>query len=240
MTFLTSLNNPPATQANATAQYQFDNGVFECIDALSFVSNPSILTNANFATLGASGTTPITQADGNDVEFSDEWKVFGAANANYTITPTAYPAGAISGSSPSTIQTSSAYYINVEVTSHNGNDFYFYQRHSAKIRYYQRNFLTYGVWIRNNQSKAIKIRMEYFALFDPASDTQQDNSIFLQPGLNKFSSTLKTISLNGQTIGASPYAEFRLRFVDLIDGTADIDIYQIKCEFGKITTPLGS
>lgn len=238
MSFLANLINPPQTKPNAEDQYRFDNSTFQTLDALTYIMNPSIVNNANFATLGTSGTTPITQADGDGAEFSDEWNVFGAADATYTLTPTAYPTGAITNISPSTIPTSSNYYINVAVSSHTGGPFYLYQQQNNTVRKYQQNFITYGVIIRNNQNKVIKIRMELYNFYDPSDNTLADNTIYLQPGLNKITSQVKTESLAGKTIGAGNYTQFRLSFRDLEDGTADLDLYQLKCEFGKVSTLL--
>lgn len=238
MSFLADLFNPPQNKPKPSDQYQFDENVYVTLDALTYIMNPSVVTNANFATLGPGGTTPITAGDGDNAEFSDDWKVVGASNATYTITPTAYPTGAITGSSPSTIATSSNYYINVEVGTYNGNGLYFYQRENNTVRKYQQNFLTYGVIIRNNQTKVIKIRMEVYNFYDPSSSLLADNTIYLQPGLNKITSQVNTVTLSGLTIGAGNYTEFRLSFIDLVDGTADIDLYQIKCEFGKVSTLL--
>jgi hypothetical protein len=238
MSFLINLINPPATTPKPEDQYRFDNDVFQTLDALTYVMNPSIVTNADFNTLGGSGTTPITQADGDGAEFSAGWRVFGASNATYTITPTAYPTGAISNSSPSTIPTASSYYLNVAVTTANGDPFYFYQQQNNTVRKYQKNFITYGVIIRNNQDKVIKIRMELYNFYDPSDNLLADNTIYLQPGLNRVTSQVTTEGLAGKTIGAGNYTQFRLSFRDLVDGTANIDLYQLKCEFGKVSTLL--
>lgn len=238
MSFLKDLFNPPYKKPTGDNQYDFDNNVYVTMQALTYIMNPSVVTNANFNTLGSSGTTPITQADGDNAEFSAGWKVVGAANANYTLTPTAYPTGAITNSSPSTVQTSSSYYINVNVTTYNGNGFYFYQRQNNTVRKYQKNFLTYGVIIRNNQNKTIKIQMQIYSFYDPSSSLVADNTIYLKPGLNIVTSQLNTEGLVGKSITASNYTEFRLSFQDLVDGTADLDLYQLKCEFGTASTIL--
>lgn len=238
MSFLLNLINPPQNKPSAEDQYRFDNNVYETLDALTYIMNPSVVANANFATLGSGGTTPITQADGDNAEFSDDWKVVGAANATYTLTPTAYPTGAISNNSPSTVPSASDYYIHVEIDTYNGNGLYFYQRENNTVRKYQQNFLTYGVIIRNNQNKVIKIRMELYSFYDPSDNLIADNTIYLQPGLNKITSQVNTEKLAGKTISASNYTEFRLSFQDLIDGTADLDLHQLKCEFGKVSTLL--
>lgn len=238
MSFLSDLFNPPAKKTNPEAQYRFDNDVFTTLQALTYVSNISVINNPNFATLGINGLTPITQADGDGAEFSSGWNVFGSASATYTITPTAYPTGAITGTSPSTNPTSSPYYIHVAVASHNGGSFYFYQQQADTVRKYQNDFLTYGVIIRNNENKVIKVRMELFSFYDPSSALIADNTIYLQPGLNRVTSQVQTDKLSGKTISGSNYTQFRISFQDLVNGTADIDIYQIKCEFGTISTRL--
>lgn len=238
MSFLSEIFNPPPEQPKPEDQYQFDEKVFVTLQALTYIMNPSVVTNANFATLGSSGLTPITQADGDGAEFSAGWNVYGAANATYTITPTPYPTGAITGSSPSTIPSGSAYYINLAVTAHNGNDFYFYQQQAGKIRKYQQDYFTYGIIAYNNQNKVIKIRLEMYNFYDPTGTLIADNSMYLQPGLNRITSQIKTESLSGETIGAGNYVQFRLAFRDLVDGTADINFYQIKCEFGTVSTLL--
>lgn len=231
--FVTAYNKPSATD-----QYNFDNGVYETLQGLTYVMNPSVTFNANFATLGSGGLTPVTQADGDNAEFSDQWKVFGASNATYTITPTTYPTGAIANDSPSTVQSASNYYINVAVSAYSSGDFYFYQRQNNTVRKYQKNFLIYSIVIRNNQTKAIKVRMELYSFYDPSDSLIADNTVYLQPGLNTLTSRVNTEGLVGKTISGSNYTEFRLSFQDLIDGTADLDLYQLKCEFGTVATLL--
>lgn len=238
MSFLKNLINPPQTTPKVEDQYRFDNSVYDTLDALTYIMNPSVVANADFSTLGINGTTPITQADGDGAEFSAHWKVFGAASANYIITPTPYPTGAIAGTSPSTIPTASNYYINLAVSAYTSGDFYFYQQENNTVRKYQKNFLTYGVLIRNNQDAVKKIRMGIFNFYDPSSALTADNSIYLQPGLNEITAQIQTESLSGKTISGSNYTQFRLNFEDLTDGTANLDFYQLKCEFGKVSTLL--
>ena len=80
--------------------------------------------------------------------------------------------------------------------------------------------------------------MEVFNFYDPSSVLLADNTIYLQSGLNRITSQVNTSGLAGKTIGAGNYTEFRLSFLDLVDGTADIDLYQLKNEFGKVSTLL--
>lgn len=239
MSFLVDLFNPPnPAKPSVEDQYKFDNGVFDSLNGLTYIMNPSVTTNANFNTLGSSGTAPVTQASGNNAEWSSNWKVVGAGVATYSLTSTAYPLGAITSDSPSTIPTSSGYFERVVISGYTTSGLYFYQRQNNTVRTYQKNFLTYGLWIRNNQNSVKKIRMEVYSYYDTSDNLQADNTIYLQPGLNKVTSQVTTEGLAGKTIGAGNYTEFRLSFLDLVDGTANLDIYQIKCEFGKVSTLL--
>lgn len=232
MSYLKNLLNPPPVNGKLEQHYDFFNSVNSALNGLTSVRNPSVVTNANFATLSAKGLTPTTQADGDGEEFIGDWQVFGASNAVYTITPTPYAVN-------STIKSASPYFVDVLVTSTTGAPFYFYQRQIGTIRQYQQDYLTYNLQVQNNQSKAIKLRMDVFTFYDTTSKLTLGSTFFLQPGLQSLSCKLPlTQSLNGITVGAGNYTEFRFNFIDLIDGTADIDLYQIKCEYGQISTPL--
>lgn len=230
MSFLKDMLNPPPV-TNDAHDYQFNNNQFSALNSLQYLKNPSIVMNANFATLGSNGLTPITQADGDNAEFSADWNVYGAANADYTLTPTPYPAN-------STVQSASSYYINAMVTSFNNNAFYLYQRVGNTVRQFQKEYFTYGFIFNNNQSKAISMRLDIYSYYDTTSNLVTGKPFWLQPGQNAIPSQLLTQSLSGITVGAGNYTEFRLNFINLVDGTADIDIYQIKCEPGLISTPL--
>lgn len=231
MTLLANLITPPPVQFNNNTQhYQFLNSVHDSLQALTSIPNPSILTNANFATVGTHGTTPITQGDG-DTDISSTWAVVGSASATYTITTTPFPGN-------STIQSASPYYIHVVINTYSGSGLYFAQTQNNTVRQYQNNKFTFGLGIKNNQSAVIKIRMSIFSYYDTDSKLIEGGTLYLQPGLNQLTTTIQTESLNGKTIGASPYTQFRLNFLELNNGTADLEFYQIKGEFGSISTPL--
>lgn len=232
MTYLNDISNPPNKDPSKEQSYRFNNDVNNINQALFFIMNPSVITNANFATLGINGQIPVTQADGDGAEISNSWNVFGAANATYAMTSTSY-------ANASTVQSASLYYEHVTVATHNGSPFYIYQRQNVTVRKYQENFFTFGLIIKNNQTKAIKIKMEILSHYNGSTDFYTlGKAIYLQPGMNTISSSVQTQSLSGLTVGGGSYTDFRLNFVDLYDGTADIEIYQIKCEFGKISTLL--
>lgn len=232
MSFLQNLLNPPPTQGDIKDHYSFFNNVDSALNGLTSVRNPSVLLHPNFDLLSAKGLNPTIPADGDGTEFIAGWKVFGAANANYIITPTIYPID-------STVQSASTYFVDMTTSSFNGNAFYFYQRQSGTVRKYQKDYLTYTVLIQNNQSKQIKLRMDVYTFYDPSDNLTQGSTFFLQPGFNSLSCKIPiTQSLDRITVGAGNYTEFRMNFLDFVDGTSDLDFYQIKCEFGKISTPL--
>lgn len=228
MTFIQEILNPPHLNPTEENAYKFTKNVQDNLTALNFLMNPSVITNANFS----SGGTLITQADGDNAEFFTGWKVVGSSLATYTLTPQNYD-------SNSTIQSASSTYSGVVISGYTANTgLYFYQRQNNTIRKYQQNQFTYGLIINNNQNKKIKIRMDMFFYYDTDSQVVNGNSLYLEPGLNKLTSTVETPSLRNLTVGASPYTEFRLNFIDLFDGSADINMYQIKCEFGVSSTLL--
>lgn len=227
MSFLSELLNPPVPNSSKQSQYLFDNSVHDALLALQYVMNPSVITNADFS---AGGVT-ITQADGDNAEFFTGWKVVGASVATYTLSPVNYPTASL-------IQSASPTFSKVVVSGYAGAGLYFYQRQPNTVRKYQKNYLTYGFIINNNQSKTIQVEAQIFSFYDPLSSRKRKAVIFLKPGLNRVTSTILTDSLNSVSVGASPYTEFRLAFTDLEDGTADLDVYQIKCEFGTASTLL--
>lgn len=230
MTFLVDILNPPPVTKDSDL-YKFLENQHSGLNALRYLKNDSVLANSDFNTLSAKGLTPTTQADGDDVEFIGDWFVKGATNANYTLTPTVYPTNSI-------VKSASNHYVHVQVTSHNGNEFYFYQRQNSTVRKYQKDYFTYGINIKNKQNKAIKVRLDIYTYYDTGNKLTQGKPIYLQPGNNLFASTLLTNTLDSVTVGAGNYTEFRFNFIDLFDGTADIEMYQIKCEPGQISTPL--
>lgn len=238
MTYLLDTLTPTPQNPSESEQYDYDKMVYDYLDALSFVSNPPVTTNSDFRTLGSAGTTPVTQADGDGAEISSAWNVFGAGSATYSMTSVAYPTGSISTNSPSLIQSASAYYEHVEISSFTGDPLYIYQKQMNTARKYQSNFLSYGIWIFNNLDTTIKFKSEIFTFFDPDSITQVESVMYIKPGLNKTTNKIQTFGLSGKTLGAGNYTEFRLSVMDLGGAEADFNIYQIKCEFGKISTIL--
>lgn len=231
MTFLRNLLNPPPTKGTIADHYKFFNSTYTGLQGLTAVSNKTIITNPNFATLSAQGTNPTTPGDGDNFEFIGDWKIIGATAANYVITATPYP-------SNSTVKSASQYFVHQTVSTFNGGAFYYYQRQAGTVRQYQQDNFTFGLMIQNNLSKAIKLRMDINTFYDPTSNLVTGSTFFLQPGMNTLASTVKTQSLNNIAVGSGNYTEFRINFLDFAGVPSDIDLYQIKCEFGTISTPL--
>lgn len=231
MTRLRDVINPPSTGDSKKLQYRSDNSNYMALQGVVDFSMPSVLLNSDFNFLSTAGTTPTTQADGDNFEFIKQWDVVGATAANYTIAPTAYP-------NNSSIKTGSKYFLHLAVTSFNGDPFYFYQRQLNTVRKYQNRPMTYSIYINNNQSETVAVRCSIYSYFDTGDQLQEGGALYLKPGMNDLTSTINTISIKDKTIGANDYTEFRLNFIDLNSGTADLDIYWVKCEFGKTATPL--
>lgn len=231
MTRLIDLINPPAVNMSADQQYQNANSTFESLQGMVDFAMPSVLLNPDFNFLSGKGTTPTTQADGDNVEFVSKWFVFGASNATYTITPASYANNA-------TQRTGSVYYVHLEVATYNGGAFYFYQRQAVTVRKYQDRPMMQSLFVNNNQDTVIGVRFDIYTYLDTADALQSAGTLYLQPGLNDLSSLIETVSLQDLTVGAANCTEFRLNFSDLNAGTADLDIYWIKSEFGKMATPL--
>lgn len=231
MTFLKDLLNPPTPNMNDDDRYNFYNIISVALQRLTAMSNQSLLLNPNFATLGPGGLTPITQADGDNAQFSQNWYVVGASAATYTITPTQYP-------NNSTVQSSSQYYVNNQVSAYSGSGLYYYQRQLNTVRQFQQNFITFTLSANNNQSQVIKLRFNIKSNYGSSSNLIQGSALYLQPGVNLITTTLQTPSLNGITVTSGNYTEFQLSFEDLPDSTCNFDLYYLKAEFGEIATPL--
>lgn len=203
---------------------------FEYLKALRGFAMPTELSNSNFNTLSGKGTTPTTQADGDNTEFIGSWYVVGASVANYTITPTAYAANSI-------VRSASSYYVNTNVTSLTGSPFYFYQRQAGTVRKYQSSYITLTLDIENNAARPINMVFQIYSYFDTGNASQTGAAFTIESGREQLSSTILMPSLRGVTVGAAPYTEFRLFLNNFGGSNANYNVYLIKAEFGEISTP---
>ena len=212
-------------------RYKLETSFFDMFNALADISNESRTSNPDFSALSAQGTTPTTQADGDDFEFSEDWFIVGATDATYSITMTEYPDN-------SEILSNSNYFIDCDIFTYTGSGLYFYQRYLNKVRYYQNRFFTISVQATNNEQSDVKLRPTVEFNYGGSSELIEGRPIYLKNGYNDISITLETPTLQGKTVMPGNYIEFRLDFAELYSGTADIEIYLIKTEFGKVSTPL--
>ncbi len=223
--------NPPTeeTVSDPDQLYRNMDSVYQFLDGMITVSNPSQIINSNFSTLSAQGTSPTTQANGDNFEFVGNWFVVGATEANYTLTPTPYPTN-------SPIISASPYFMLVDVASYSGTGLYFYQRQAQMVRKFQTQFVTLTINATNNTADTIPLRFNINFFLDPLNVPLEGGLLYLKSGFNQLSTTLKTPNLNDQTVGAGAYIEFQLSFTQ--GGASNFNLDVIKGEFGKISTPL--
>ncbi len=233
MARLRDIINPPTENIIEDKEqlYRHLDSINQYLDGILTISNPAQTLNSDFSTLSAQGTTPTTQADGDNFEFVENWFVVGATQAAYALTATPYP-------SNSTVISASPYFMAADITTYSGSGLYFYQRQMGYVRKYQTQYLTTTVRAFNNLSTTVKLRFDLIFNLDPTLVNYQGTPFYLKPGYNEVSTTLKTDSLRNATVGAGNYVEFQLNFVDVPSGLGDFDLYSIKSEFGKISTPL--
>ena len=225
--------NPPTEQTSKDPEQLYRNmdSVYQFLDGMITISNPTQTINADFKTLSGVGLTPTTQAQGDDFEFIGNWFVVGATVADYTLTPTPYPTN-------SGVVSASPYFVNVAVTSYaSGTGLSFYQKQSGLVRKFQTQFVTMTISATNNTTTVTTLRFSISLNLDPGDILLEGGILYLKPGYNVISTTLKTPTLRDETVGAAAYAQFNLDFVNFA-AVENFDIYSIKAEFGKISTPL--
>jgi len=113
---------------------------------------------------------------------------------------------------------------------------YFYQRRTDGVRYLQNRFFTFTVIGANNLNDDVKLRGVIVFDYNGSSEIIEERPIYFAPGDNEISITAATPSLRGKTVNPGSFVEFRLAFEGLPGGVADIDLYQIKVEIGKLST----
>ncbi len=189
---------------------------------------PSVAVNSDFY-WNTGVASPIT----TDTYFSEKWLVFGAASATFTLTQESF-------SPSSTDQIGSNTYINIDVSSYTSGDFYLYQRQNGDnmLRRFQGRLINYSLLAFNNQNKTINLSLEIFFNYDPTSETFKQGIVQLVPGVNELAGSINTTFLGDRVIGAGAYVDFRFRFVDLIDGTANFNLIYLKPELSDQPTIL--
>ena len=224
------LTHVPSQQITSDWQ-KYTDQIHQQVASTNYYGYPSLCLNSNFYWNRAIAT-PVTQADGDNAFFSEKWQIFGASNATYTLTRTTFPANNEDNSG-------SIYYINVDVSAWNGNDLYFFQKQDGAqfLRLYQNRNIYLSTKIDNSQTDLDSMNFEIFVYYDTGSETYQSAIFHLEEGINYVAGQIQLPFLDTASIGGSPYIEFRLRFNNLNDGTADFNLIYIKAEMSDSPTP---
>jgi len=202
------------------------------VNVNNYYGNPSVLLNSDFY-WNRGVTSPVTQADGDGAYFSEKWQVFGASSADYTITKETFD-----GNSPD--QIGSTNYINVYIANYTSGSLYLYQRQSGAqfLRRYQQRVMNFSLQAFNNQNVSIRLLLEIYFYFDTGHASYSQAVFFLEPGENEISSIINTEFIGSNSVGASPYVDFRLNIVGLNNNTADFDLIYLKTEIADQPTIL--
>ncbi|MDP6771351.1 MAG: hypothetical protein QF704_11695, partial [Anaerolineales bacterium] len=178
-------------------------------------------------------TTPVTEADGDGTYISEEWQIEGAGVATYTFTQTTYDDDASDNTGSDT-------FIECDIDSYTSGDFYLYQRRSGAryLRKHQLNDICLSLSATSELSDPFKVQFEIYFYFDTGNASYMGNVMEIQPGDNFIYSKIRTNKLAGETIGASPYIEFRLHFLTTVASSTIINLRYIKGEFSNHATPL--
>lgn len=171
----------PNNQIDTESMELYLQNNFEYLKSLRNISMPSELLNSDFSALSAKGTTPTTQADGDNVEFIGDWYVTGSSTGTYSLTPTAYAAN-------SRVRSASDYYVNLAVSSYSGPGFYIYQRINS-IRKFQSSYLTLSFIVENNTNDTVVLNSAIKSYYDTGSKLQSGSNFSVQSGIHTVSST---------------------------------------------------
>lgn len=189
-----------------------------------------LLLNPDFNWCRVNGTTPTTQADGDDYQFIEQWAVFGATNNTYTITPTAYTQN-------ETNPSGSKYFPNFNISSLM-DDFYIYNINYSPdfnlAQKFENNVVALSMQITNKTPN--KISMRFGAKIEGITDEIMGEGLTIASGIGKYFTTIKIPSLRG--LGASPnaYAQFRLHIERLGSTSTNFDLNYIKAEIASLAT----
>lgn len=214
---------------------RYDNEIFKSVNSLSNRGFDSFLYNPDFNLLGAGGYTPITQADGSDVETVSNWYVVTGGGANaYTIVPTAYP---FANKSPS----GSLNFLNVKVASLD-SPLYLYnlnystgaQQFNAATKYNGQQ-LAFSIAYRNNTTEATELSISAAI---PNVGVVESPPFYLDVGKFFVANRLLIPDLGDIDLGADPVIQFRVNVNNLFGVPADFDLFYIKGEVGGTPTSL--
>lgn len=190
-----------------------------------------LLINPDFNWCRVNGTTPTTQADGDNFQFIEQWAVFGATGNTYTITPTAYVDDAADNPS------GSKFYPNFNLSALT-EAFYIYNINYSPdfnlAQKFQNNTVALSMQMTNNQLAPLTMRFK--AKIEGITDEIEGQAITIRPGAGKYYTTLPIPSLSGTMASSNAYIQFRLYLEDMGDITADYNINYIKSEISSLAT----
>lgn len=214
---------------------RYDNEIFKTVNSLNNRGFSSFLYNPDFNLLGAGGYTPITQADGSDVETVSNWYVVNGGGATtYTIVPTPYP---FANKSPS----GSLNFLNVKVATL-ASSLYLYnlnystgaQQFNAATKYNGQQ-LAFSIAYRNNTTEATELSISATI---PNIGTVESAPFYLDVGKFFTANLLKIPDMEDIDLGANPVVQFRLNVNNLFGVPADFDLFYVKGEVGSSPTCL--
>jgi len=214
---------------------RYDNEIFQAVNSLYNRGFNSFIYNPDFNLLGAGGYTPITQADGSDVETVSNWYVVNGGGTNaYIITPTPYP---FANKSPS----GSLNFLNVKVSALDA-PLYLYnlnystgaQQFNAATKYNGQQ-LAFSIAYRNNTLEATELSVSATI---PNIGTVETAPLYLEPSRFFVSNLLKIPDMEDIDLGPNPVVQFRVNINNLFGMPADFDLFYIKGEVGSSPTSL--
>ncbi|MFY4731402.1 hypothetical protein [Nitrospira sp. BLG_2] len=214
---------------------RYDNEIFKAVNSLYNRGFSSFIYNPDFNLLGASGYTPITQADGSDVETVSNWYVVNGGGATtYTIVPTPYP---FANKSPS----GSLNFLNVKVATLDSALYLYNLNYSTGVQQfngatkYNGQLLTFSVAYRNNTLEATELSISASI---PNIGLVETAPLYLYPGKFFVANQLKIPDMGDVDLGANPVVQFRLNINNLFGTPADFDLFYVKGEIGSSPTIL--
>jgi len=193
---------------------------------------PTLTLNPDF-NWARDGITPVTQADGDNVAFNEQWYVNGAAGNTYTITPTAYP------NNSTNTPTGSKYFINVAIsdlvntlTLYNVN----YNSDFNSAQQIQNQKIVFSSYIKNNTNDAIALQ---FGVQLEDLTTFSSKIVNLLPGFNFVAMPPIDIpDYSALSLPGNAFAQLQLKFIPNSVTSANVDISYIKAEISSLATNL--
>lgn len=239
MSFNPKVNNAPIYQnfqsgtngpsTNTSSDWQkYLNQINNKINIGNNYGNPSICLNSDF--YWNAGAPPI----------SEKWNLFNSSGT-VTVTRTTYPAD-------SSDQTGSNTYLLVQVTGYtgvgDGSDLYLYQQQDGAdfLRRYQNRNISMSMGATSNSS-SVNTQLQVYIYYDTSSQLLSNSASVIDATTKFYASTVMPPILQGKSIGASPYVQFRLAIKPPVPFSSpanniSFNLNYIKTEMSDIATTL--